>query len=110
MLDDLADYRFHDAVIGVEQIVAAHPRLTRDACSDHDDVGIRGVFVIVCAGDVRVALGDGHGLEQVEPLALRHALDDVDQNNVGQFFGGDPVSRCCTHVARAYDRYFLAHE
>jgi hypothetical protein len=97
------------SVIRVEQVVAAHAGLARDAGGDHDDVGIRGVFVIVGAADIGVALLDGHGLEQIESLALGHAFDDVDEHDVGEFLGGDPVSGRCAHVAGTYDGDFLAH-
>ena len=99
ILHHFADDRLHDVVIGVEQVVAAHAGLARDAGGDDDDVGVRGVFVVVGAGDVGVALLDGHGLEQVESFALRDAFDDVDENDVGEFLGGDPVSGRGAYVA-----------
>src|SRR6185437_3537669 len=91
VLYDFADHVAHDLVVGVEQIVAAHPRLARDSGSDDYDVGIRSVGVVVGAGDMRIALFDGHGFEQVESFALRHAFDDVNEDDVGEFLGGDPV-------------------
>ena len=99
----------HDLEVGVEQVVAAHAGLAGDAGGDDDDVGVGGVGVVVGAGDVAVALLDGHGLEEVEPLALRHAFDDVDEDDVGEFLGRDPVSGGCTDVAGAYDCDFLTH-
>ena len=99
MLHHLADDRFHDVVVRVEQVVAAHAGLARDAGGDDDDVGVRGVFVVVGAADVGVALLDGHGFEQIESFALRDAFDDVDENDVGEFLGGDPVGGRCAYVA-----------
>ena len=58
-----------------------------------------GVFVVVGAADVGVAFLDGHGFEQIESFALRHAFDDVDQYDVGEFLGGDPVGGRGAHVA-----------
>ena len=109
MLHHFADYSFHDVVIRVEQVVAAHAGFARDAGGDDDDVGIGSVFVIVGAGDVGVALLDGHGFEQIQTLALRDAFDDVDQNDIGQFLGGDPMGGCGAYVSGTYDRYFLSH-
>ena len=83
ILHDLTDDRTHDLVIGVEQVVAAHPRLTGNAGCDDDDVRVRRVLVIVGAGNVGVALLDGHGFEQIKAFALWDAFDDVDQNDVG---------------------------
>ena len=45
--DDLADHVLHDLVVGVEQVVAAHAGLARNAGGDDDDVGIRCVGVVV---------------------------------------------------------------
>ena len=92
------------------KVVAAHARLARDAGSDDHDVGVRGVFVVVGAADVGVALLDRHSFEQIESFALRDAFDDVDEHNVGEFFGGDPVGSGGADVTGAYDSYFLTHE
>src|SRR5262249_20718170 len=99
VLDDLANNIAHDLVVGVEQVVAAHARLAGNAGGDNDDVGVGGIGVVVGADDVRVTLLNRHGLKQVETLALRHAFDDVDQNDIGEFFGGNPVSGGSADVA-----------
>ncbi len=49
VLHDLADHIAHDLVVGVEQVVAAHAGLARDAGGDDDDVGVGGVGVVVGA-------------------------------------------------------------
>ena len=103
------DHILHDVVVGVEQVVAAHARLARNTGRDHDDVRVRGVGVVVGPDDERIALLDGHGFEQVEPLALGHAFDDVDQYHIGQLFGGDPVRGSGAHVSRTDYGHFLAH-
>ena len=76
------DHILHDLVVGVQQIVAAHAGFAGDAGGDDDDVGVGRVLIVVGASDVGVALFDGHGFEQVEALALRHTLDDVDEDDV----------------------------
>ena len=63
----------------------------------------------VGAGNVGVALFDGHGLEQIESFSLRDAFDDVDEHHVGEFFRRDPVGGGCAYVAGAYDGYLLTH-
>ena len=97
----------HDLVVGVEQVVAAHSWLAGQAGGDDDDVGVGGIGVVVGASDVDIAFFDGHGFEQVKRLPLGNALGDVDENNVGQFLGGDPVRGRCTNVACAYNTDFL---
>ena len=59
---------------------------------------------------MHVALLDGHGLEQVERLALGDAFDDVDQDDIGQFLGGDPVGGSGAYVAGADNADFLPHD
>ncbi len=101
---------FMMSVIDVEQIIAAHAGLARNACRDHHDVGIGGVLVVLRADHVGITLFDGHGLKQVQPFTLRNAFHDVDQHDIGQFFRSDPVGRRSAHIARSYDCYFFAHK
>ena len=110
VLHNLADYVAHDFVVGVEQVVAAHAGLAGDSGGDDDDVGVGGVGVVVGAEDGGIALLDGHGFEQVESFALGNAFDDIDEDDIGQFFGGDPVSGGCAYVSGTYDGDFIAHE
>src|ERR1035438_1217233 len=107
---DLADNVAHDLVVGVKKIIAAHTRLAGDSGGDDDDVSISGVGIVVRAKDSGIAFLDRHGLEQVETFALRDAFYDVDQHDVCEFFGGDPVGGSRTHVSGAYDGDFIAHE
>ena len=52
----------------------------------------------------------GMASSRSRPLPCGHAFDDVDQDDVGEFLGGDPVSGGRAYVAGAYDGDFLAHE
>jgi hypothetical protein len=40
-----------------------------------------------------------HGFEQIKSLALRHSFNDIDENDVGEFLGSDPVSGRRAYVA-----------
>ncbi len=106
---NLRDHVRHDLEVGVQQVVAAHARLARNAGGDDDDVRVSGGRVVVRAGDMHIALFNGHGFEQIERFALRHAFDNINQHHVGQFFGRNPV--CCrgAHVAGADNAYFFPH-
>ena len=73
-----------DALVGRDEVVAAHAGLARQAGGDHDDVGVRGRVVGVGAGHAGVELLDRGRLHDVERLALRDALDDVDEGDVGR--------------------------
>jgi hypothetical protein len=41
---------------------------------------------------------------------LGNAFHNVDQDDIGQFFRGDPMSGGGTYVSGAYYGYFIAHE
>ena len=99
----------HDLVVGVEQVVAAHSGLARNAGSDDHDVGVGGIGVIVGARDVAVALLHRHGLQQIERLALGNSLHDVDEHDIGQFLGSDPMGRGGPNISCSYNRNLLAH-
>src|SRR5579875_3069614 len=109
MRGDLAHHFGHDFVIRLQQIVAAHARLAWNAGGDHHDVRISGVGVVIRTGDLAVALFNGHSLEQVESLALRDSLDDVDQHHIREFLRRDPVGGCRPNISRSYDRYLFPH-
>ena len=109
MFHRFAHHIFHDLVVGIEQIVAVHAWLARDAGGNHNDVRIRGVGVILCAEYVRVPFLDRHSLQQVKALALRYAFNDIDQHYIGQFLGRKPMSCRRAHVSRTYDCHFRAH-
>ena len=109
ILDSLADHVLHNFVVCVEQVVAAHARLAWNSSSDDDDVRIGGISVVVSADDVGVALFNWHGFEQVEAFTLRDSFDDVNEDNVREFFRGDPVGGGRADVSRTYDSHFLTH-
>ncbi len=76
-----------------EEVVAAHARLARQTAGDDDDVRARVIGGIVRALDVAVEVFQAGRLQHVEGLALRHALDDVVQDDVAQFLFGQAL-RC----------------
>jgi hypothetical protein len=110
VLDDVLGALLDDLVVGVEQVVAAHAGFAGDAGGDHDDVRAGGVLVVVGADHARIGPLDRARLHHVEPLALRHALDDVDERHVGELAVGDPLSEGRAHVAAADDRNLSIHE
>ena len=109
-LDALADRRHH-LEIDAEQIVAAHARLARHAGGDDHDIGARDVGVGVGALELRVEAFDRAGLGDVERLALRQALHDVEQHDVAQLLQGDEMGERAADLSAADQRDFLAgHE
>ena len=99
----------HDSHVREQQIVPAHPRAPGDAGGDDDDVGTGCLLVAVCPDHRGVGTQDGAGLQHVERLALREALDDVYQNHVG---GAAVVDALCgggADVASSDHGYFGSH-
>src|SRR5690606_15305832 len=86
-----------------------HARLARRAGGDDDHIRAGGVGVVVRPDDVDVEAFDRAGLEQVQPFALRHALDDIHQDDVAELLGGDPVRGRRPDEAGADDGYLGAH-
>ena len=75
-----------------------------------DDVGARGLVVVVGADDARVEALDRRRLPLVEPLALRHALDDVDHDDgAGELLLGDALGGGRADVAGADHRDLVDH-
>ena len=110
ILHRLLDGALHHVVVGLEQIVAAHAGLAREAGGHHHQVGVGGVGVIVRAPHAHVVALDGSGLEQVQSLALRDALQDVDHDHVGELLVRQAMGHRCAHVPRANHGHFSAHE
>ena len=106
-LDALAD-RLHHLQIDAEQIVAAHPRLAGDAGGDDDDVGAPDVGIIVRALERDVEALDRAALGKIERLALRHALDDVEQDDVAQLPGGRQMGEGSADIAGTDKRDLVA--
>ena len=106
-LDALAD-RLHHLQVDAEQIVAAHPRLAGDAGGDDDDVGARDVGIIVRALERRVEALDRAALGKIERLALRHALDDVEQDDVAKLLRGGEMGERAADIAGADQRDLVA--
>ena len=104
LLDDGPD---DPGVLG-EQVVPAHARLAGQARCDDDDVGAGGVRVVVRSDHARVVPNNGRGLGEIEALALRQPLDDVDENDVGDARLRDALGGRRADVAGADDRDLVA--
>ena len=106
-----SDDRLDDAGVRVEQIVARHARLARDAGGDDDDVGVGRLVVAVRADDARVEAFDRRALPLVEPLALRNPLDDVHHDDgARQLLLGDALRGRRADVSGADDGDLVDHE
>ena len=106
--DGLLDDRRDDPGVLRQQVVAAHARLAGEAGGHDDDVRARRVGVVVRAGDPGVVADDRRRLGEVEALALRQPLDDVDEHDVGEAGLGDALGGRRADVAGADDGDLVA--
>jgi hypothetical protein len=71
-----------DVLVGLEEVVAAHPRFAGAPAGYDDHVRARALLVAVGTREVRVEAEHRTALEDVESLALGEALDDVNEDDV----------------------------
>ncbi len=106
-LDALAD-RLHHLEVDPEQIVAAHPGLSGDSGGDDADVGVGDLGIILGAGQPDVIAFDRAGLGEIEALALRNALGDVDHHDVAKLLDRREMGERAADIAGADQRDLLA--
>ena len=94
----------HDLEIDVEQIIPAHARFARHAGGDDTHIGAFDRIVAVCAGELGVEIIDRRGFGDVERLALRDALHDVEHHDVTEFFQSDEMGQRAADLAGADQR------
>ena len=95
LLDAGADL-LHDLEIDAQEIVAAHAGLARHAGGDDADLGAVERVIGIGAGEMGVEAVDRGRLGDVERLALRHALGDVEHHDVAELLQrqrGEPAFR-----------------
>jgi hypothetical protein len=104
VLDHLFGYAPDDVLVGLEEVVAAHPRFAGTPAGYHDHVRARALLVAVSADHVRVEADHGSALQDVQSLALRQALDYVHEDHVCVVALRQPLGRRPADVAGAHDR------
>src|SRR5918992_341895 len=102
--DRLLGDRADDRLVLRHQVVAAHPGLARQAGGDHDHVRAGRLLVAVRPGDRRLEAEDRAHLVDVERLALRQALLDVGEHDVGVVAPREHLRAGRARVPRPDDR------
>jgi hypothetical protein len=108
-LNRLLHHIAHDLEVRIQQVVAAHPRLARNPRRNHHHIRPRRVRIIVRPNNRHIALFNRHRLGEVQPLALRHALDHIDQHHIRQLLRRNPVRRRRPNIPRPNNRDLLPH-
>ena len=99
---------FHDLEVDAEQIVAAHAGLARHAGGDDADIGALDAGIVVDAGQPGVETVDRRRLRDIEPLALRNALGNIEQHHVAEVLEADQVGERAADHAGADEGYLVA--
>ena len=86
MFLDAFAHRLHDAGVDADQIVAAHARLPGDAGGDDNDVCAADGAIVFRPGHRRIEPFDRRGFGDVQSLALRNPIHDVEKDDVAQLF------------------------
>ncbi len=100
--------RLHHLQIDAEQVVAAHAGFPRHSRGDNDDVSAGDRRVVARAGELRVEAFDRPRFGEIEGLALRNAVDDVEENDVAQLLGGRQEGQGPADLAGSDQSNFLA--
>ena len=108
MLHDAAADRLHDLQVDPEKIVAAHAGLARDAGGDDHDIrtGNRRVGVGASIADVEAV--DRRRFGDVQCLALRNPLGDVEEHHIPKVLQSGKVGERAADLSGADQRNLSA--
>jgi hypothetical protein len=98
----------HHLQIDAEQVVSAHAGLSRHPRGDDDDVGAGDGRVVARADELGVEALDRPRFGEIERLALRNAVDDIEEHDVAQLLQGGQVSQGAADLAGPDQSNFLA--
>ena len=99
-LDAGADL-LHHLEVDAEQIVAAHAGLARHAGGDDAHRGAFDRLVGIGAGEAGVETLDRRRLDEIERLALRNALGDVEHDDIAELLQPDEKRQRAADLTRA---------
>ncbi len=99
-LDAGADL-LHHLEVDAQQVVAAHARLARHAGGDDANIRALDAGIVVDALIAGIEPFHRRGFGDVQTLALRQALGDVEHHHVAQFLQADQMCECAADHAGA---------
>src|SRR5437667_7793050 len=106
LFSDLSD----NLLVLLDQVVTAHTWLTWETGSDHDDIRVGSVGIIICANDQRIIANDRPRLEHIQGLTLRHVRNNVIHDHIGIVAFYQTLDECTANKASSNNGYFTAHQ
>ena len=108
--DALADLP-HDFQINLDQVVAAHAGFARHTGGNDDNVGTANGGIGFRAFQRGVKAANGRAFSQIECLALRYAVDNIENDNVAKFLqAGEMCQRAADLSATNECDFFTSHD
>ncbi len=104
-------HSLHDLRIDADQIIAAHARFARNTGGDDDHIRPFQVRIVIGARHFCIKPFNRGGLCDVQRLALRHAVNNVENNNVTQLLQTSQKRQGSANISRANQRNLVpCHE
>src|SRR5690625_5198317 len=101
----------HDLHIGGKEVIAAHSGFAGNSGGHDHHVGTGDCRVVARPGEVGIEPLDRRCLRNVQCLALRDTLCDVEKNDVAQLLQAGQQHQCAADIACADQRDLVAcHE
>src|SRR5690606_26117902 len=94
----------HDLGIDADEVITAHTRFAGHTGSHDNDISACDVLIVTGALEVGIKHVDGGGFSNVERLALWHAINDVEKDDVAKLFQADQVGQSTTNIASTDER------
>ena len=91
--------RSHNLGVNFNQIITAHAGLTRQTCSDDNNIRTFDILVIVGSGHTDIKTIDRGSLCNIQSFSLRHVFDDVKQNDITQLAQCAKLSQNATNLS-----------
>ena len=98
----------HHIGIDPDQIITAHAGLAGHAGCDNNDIAVCQRCIVICARQHRVKPLDGAGLRNIQRLALRYALGNIEHGDIAQFLETRQKRQRPADIASTNERYFIA--
>src|SRR3989304_5486335 len=103
----MPDNALHYLEILPDEVASRHAGLSGETGGYYDYVASGDVFKVVGACDCCVKAFDGRGLSHVQGFALRHALENIEEQNVAEFLLREPEGGLRPDVSGAYHCYLF---